>query len=236
MFRIFRVMGCVALMSALWVEPALSGTLQVNPVLVEINANRRTGLVTVRNVENTPITIRSHVLGWSQASGDDSYTKTSEIIVSPPVFTIPGGGSQNVRVGLRRPAAAGHAYRLIIEEVPEARTEGAVQVAIRLNIPLYAMVPRGEGTDLAWAATRNGEGRFTLEATNRGRGYVRLDQSAVRAATGLSVRSDDNFGTVLPGATRRWALGNETTVEDQARLNRILRTTNALSPALSNRN
>jgi len=134
--------------------PAEAGSLRVDPVRLEINAGRRTATVTIRNDEATPVTIRAYALTWDQANGEDVYGDTDAVIVSPPIFTIAPGASQLVRVGLRSPSGGGRAYRVIIEEVPGASPAGGVQVALRLNLPLFAMMQSGSHSDLRWSASR----------------------------------------------------------------------------------
>ena len=220
---ILAACGATLLCAAIPGVPASAGTLQVNPVLLEINANRRTATVTLRNQEATPITVRAYPLEWRQADGDEHYTETSALIVSPPIFTIAPGATQLIRVGLRSPSGARQAYRLIIEEVPEATPGNGIRVALRLNIPLYAMMTAGEASALRWSAWQEGNG-WTIEAVNSGSGYVRLSQDAAQNATGLRVGNNLNFGTVLPGATRRWHIGPQLDVRDQNRFRQIART------------
>ena len=220
---ILAACGATLLFAAIPGVPASAGTLQVNPVLLEISANRRTATVTLRNQEATPITVRAYPLEWRQADGDEHYAETSALIVSPPIFTIAPGATQLIRVGLRSPSGARQAYRLIIEEVPEATPGNGIRVALRLNIPLYAMMTAGEASALRWSAWQEGNG-WTIEAVNSGSGYVRLSQDAAQNATGLRVGNNVNFGTVLPGATRRWHIGPQLDVRDQNRFRQIART------------
>lgn len=214
--------GAIAIAWAAWSAPVSAGTLQVNPVLVEIDAARRTATVTVRNQEAAPVTIRAYPLAWSQDEGEDSYAESSALIVSPPIFTIPPGGTQLVRVGLRAPSGAPAAYRLIIEEVPEASPGGGIRVALRLNLPLYASLPAGDAAGLTWSAERAPDG-WRISAHNRGEGYVRLNREMAREATGIRFEDTVNFGTVLPGATRRWRIGPDAAIEDGARFRQIQR-------------
>jgi len=216
--------GLIAVGWATWSAPVSAGTLQVNPVLLEIDADRRTATVTVRNQEREPIAIRAYPLGWRQDGGEDAYAETSAVIVSPPIFTIAPGGTQLVRVGLRTPSAAPQAFRLIIEEVPAATPGEGIRVALRLNLPLHAMMARGEPAALRWSARRQADGSWTLEAANAGSAYVRLDPDAARAATGIRFEDTVHLGTVLPGATRRWRLGAQLRIEDDGRFRAIQRT------------
>lgn len=224
MRRTFPLAACAVLLltAAAGLPPAAAGTLQVNPVLVEIGAQRRTGAVTVRNVESVPVTIRAYPLAWRQEAGEDHYDETQAIIVSPPVFTIAPGGTQIVRVGQRAAGAAAPVpYRLIIEEVPEANPGGGIQVALRLNLPLYANVPTGAAADLRWSAVRGEDGQWWIEARNPGAGWVRVDARSARAATGLSFEDGFAFGTVLPGGARRWQVGAAPVIADRTRFHQI---------------
>ena len=173
MRRIIPLAACAALTmtAAAGLAPAAAGTLQVNPVLVEIGGARRTASVTVRNEENVPVTIRAYPLGWRQDGGEDRYDETAELIVSPPVFTIPPHATQTVRVGAAPPVAAPRAYRLIIEEVPEAAAPAStgIRVALRLNLPLYANLAPGTPADLSWRAFRQADGAWAIEAAQQWR-------------------------------------------------------------------
>ena len=216
--------GAVLLGTAVPAAPALAGTLQINPVLLEINAARRTALVTLRNEEAEPVTVRAYPLEWRQTNGEDVYSDTTAVIVSPPIFTIPARGTQLIRIGLRSGAMAPGSYRLIVEEVPDARPTGGIRVALRLNLPLYAAISAGDAAALRWSASRGADGAWVLEAVNSGPGYVRLNAAGAREATGLSLGENINLGTVLPGATRRWPIGADLRILDRARFQQIART------------
>ena len=219
---LLRLGACLAAACAV-AAPAAAGTLQVDPIRLEIGGARRTATLRVHNQEQAPVTIRAYPLAWTQAHGEDVYEESGAVIVSPPVFTIPAGGTQLVRIGLRSQASDGRSYRVIVEEVPEASNEG-VQVALRLNLPLFASVARGAVSDIEWSAFREPDGRWVLEAANRGSGYVRIEPADAAAATGLAPGRELHFGVVLPGSTRRWSLGAAPPVADRARFATIDRT------------
>ena len=203
--------------------PALAGSLQVDPIRLEINAGRRTATLRVTNQEQSPVAIRAYALTWSQVDGEDRYEETSAVIVSPPIFTIPAGATQLIRVGLRNPAGDPRAYRLMVEEVPQASPGGGVRVALRLNLPLFVSIEPGTNAELSWSASRGADGRWTVEATNRGRNYVRVEPAAAEAATGVDFAAGTNLGVVLPGSSRRWEVGNEPAILDRPRFASIQR-------------
>ena len=128
-----------------------------------------------------------------------------------------------------RPQAAGTpaAYRVMVEEVPQAAPNGGIQVALRLNIPLFVLIAPGAQTDLSWSASRGSDGHWTIEAVNRGRGHVRIEPAAAQAATGVSFGADAHLGTVLPGAMRRWTIDADPDLVDSVRFASIRRTASA---------
>lgn len=222
-----RLVLCSALLAALPL-PVAAGTLQVDPIRLEIDGRRRTATLRVRNQESVPVTIRAYALAWSQADGKDRYDETQSVVISPPIFTIPAGATQLIRIG-RRPQAAANpaAYRLMVEEVPQAVPGGGIQVALRLNIPLFAQIAPGSAADLAWSAARGSDGSWTIEAANRGRGHIRIEPAAAEAATGIRFGTDAHLGTVLPGGMRRWTIGARPVLVDSVRFASIRRTASA---------
>ena len=225
------LLGAVLSLTALGAVPAAAGTLQVNPVLVEIGEGQRSGSVTVTNLEAVPVVIRAYVLEWRQEGGEDRYVETAAMIVSPPVITIPPGGTQIVRAGPRRLVGAAASYRLIIEEVPDATPTAGIRVALRLNLPLYTRMAAGRPADLGWSARRAADGSWSIEARNNGAGWVRVDARLAAAATGLRFDDGFAFGTVLPGGARRWTVGARPTIADQARFRQIGAESDVSSPA-----
>jgi fimbrial chaperone protein len=211
-----------ALGSPLLGAPAVAGSFQIDPVKVEVSSDRKTGSVTIRNDASAPVTVRGYALGWTQKDGEDVYSDLPDVIVSPPVFTIPAGGKQVVRVGLRS-AAAPSSYRLILEEVPAANSGSGIQVALRLNLPLYILEKAGSAGDLAWSAVQQADRSWQLEAVNRGTGYVQVDTAEARRQTGISLPATMWLGAVLPGSSRRWTIGKAPNVIDRARFEQVAR-------------
>lgn len=209
-----------AFIAAFAAVPALAGSLQVDPVKVEISADRKIGSIRIRNDAPAPVTVRAHALSWSQANGEDVYGEAPRLIISPPIFTIPAGATQLIRVGLRN-APTPSSYRLILEEVPGANPQGGIQVALRLNLPVYVLQKEGSADQLVWGAWQQ-DGKWIIEASNRGTGYVRIEGHEATRRTGVALDAG-LLGTVLPGGTRRWAVGAQPSISDRAQFQRITR-------------
>lgn len=188
--------------------PAIAGSFQVNPVNIELPAGRSSTSVTLRNNSRDPVSIRVVAMKWTQENGADVYTPGKELIVSPPIFTIKGGATQLVRLGLRG-ENVGSAYRVIFEEIPSRKPEGSgIQVALRLNLPLYVLEEKGEPR-VSWKALRSADGELVLEARNDGTRHAQFVEISTVDARGNKVMLSRQMGVVLPGSSRQWKTGRK---------------------------
>src|SRR5687767_11493520 len=95
--------------------PVSAGSFQVNPVNLVMPTGRNATSVTIKNSDTSPVAVRVLAYRWTQQDGQDVYSETSDVIASPPIFTIGAGQTQLVRVGLRKRDSS-KAYRVIVEE------------------------------------------------------------------------------------------------------------------------
>lgn len=200
-----RVTTALAWLSVLLCSPesAWAGSFSVNPVQISLPDGERTASLLIKNSDAVPVSIHAEALDWTQIGGIDRYGATSNVIVSPPIFTIAPGKSQIVRVGLKtRPAR--QAYRVILEEIPrQEQVPGEVQVRLRLNLPVYLLPPRGGKPDVHWRAWKSADGSILIEGRN--------DGSLHEQVTGIEAEQDgvsrvlsSQMAVVLPGSSRLW--------------------------------
>lgn len=189
--------------------PAWAASLRINPVQIVLPADRQAASLILSNSDAVPVSVRIVAYRWSQVDGLDVYSPTSDVIASPPIFTIPGGKSQLVRVGMRNriPSAA---YRVIFEEIPRDQpAEGQIQVKLRLNLPLYVLPKHGAPAQLSWRAWTDASGAMVAEGRNRGSLHAQI--LGLGANTGAKrVVLSQQMGVVLPGSARVWNLGRHT--------------------------
>ena len=190
------------------VSPALAGSFQVNPVNIELPAGGSSTSLTIRNNDADPVSVRVIAMRWTQENGADVYAPTKDVIVSPPMFTIKGGATQLVRVGLRS-RTPGAAYRVILEEIPVQKADSnGIQVALRLNLPLYVLQDKGEAK-VSWKAIRGDDGELVLEARNAGTRHAQFLEISTRDSAGNKISLSKQMGVVLPGGSRQWRTGRK---------------------------
>jgi fimbrial chaperone protein len=133
---------------------AAAASFGLSPMRVDLSVAAPTAVITVNNSGDKAVTIQGQAFTWTQPQGKDTYEETRAFIISPPIFTLPPGAKQIVRVALRgsAPSKEEQAFRLVFREVPqaeEAAVEGPIfRISLGMNIPMYvapiggAAVPR----------------------------------------------------------------------------------------------
>jgi fimbrial chaperone protein len=132
------------------------------------------------------------------------------------VFTLPPGGQQLVRVALRRAPDPDRelAYRLIVQEVPQAAAPQftGLQVALRLSVPVF-VAPAQSATRpaaMTWTAQQDTHGTLTVIARNDGPAHERIHRFTVRSGDGSRlVAEQSSLAYVLSGASRHWTFDDD---------------------------
>ncbi len=156
---------------------ALAAALQVSPVLLQVQAPGAATKMTVRNEGAQPLAVQTRVFRWTQRNGQDVLEPTDAVVASPPIVNLASRVDYAVRVvrTSRQPIPQEEAYRLFVDEIPDAarRAKGTVTLAVRHSIPVFFMSPEAEPPKLAWSVQNLG-GRLKVTATNEGGRRVRI--------------------------------------------------------------
>lgn len=194
--------------------PAHAGSFSISPLRVELSATATTGALTLRNQEDAPIVVQAEAMLWEQVDGQDRLTPTRDLLVSPLVFTMPGNGSQLLRVALRRPADAGRelSYRLILTEVPQPASPEftGLNVALRVSLPVFVAPAAETAPRLEWTASPAADGALAVTARNSGNAHARILRFEVAPATGAAAaRLQEVTAYLLPGQSRTWTFDKQ---------------------------
>ncbi|MGZ5115665.1 MAG: fimbrial biogenesis chaperone [Burkholderiales bacterium] len=187
---------------------ATAGSFAVNPVRATLSSKQPVGSLVVRNSGTESTVIQLEVVAWTQEDGKDVYTSTKELLATPPIFTVPAGGSQVVRVGLRRSVDSQRelAYRLFLQEVPPAKTDvQGLRVVLRIGVPVFVIPPVRATPVLRWQASRTSEGALRLSLRNDGNAHIQVAKSKLMLPTaGQPLVTQEVATYVLSGQSRDW--------------------------------
>ena len=201
--------------------PAVAGSFSISPLRVDFTATASTAALTIRNEDAAPVVVQTQGLGWSQEGGQDVLAPSRDLLISPAVFTLQPGGSQLIRVALRRSVDPVRelSYRLIIQEVPQAASPDftGLQVALKLSVPVFVAPTAPATAQVTWAATRGADGRLSVTARNDGAAHARIQRFALKTADGTAtVLEQPALSYVLAGAVRQWSFDDNNNTRPNA--------------------
>lgn len=185
-------------------------SISVSPVNILFAPGQKVAALTLTNNAQSEVAIQIATYAWSQQTDSDKLDDTDIVIASPPMTTVPPGGSQVVRIVLRQAAASREeSYRLFVEQIPTANKPGTVQMLLRLSIPIFAQPASKATSHLQFHVEVDGEKLF-FAALNDGLRHEVLREIALTAADGRKLKiSSGTSPYVLSGATHRWPVAIE---------------------------
>ncbi len=190
---------------------AAASSISVAPIRVELSPAKRTAVLTVRNQEDSPVVVQARPAAWSQHAGEDQLDDTHDLVVTPPIFTMPARGAQVLRIALLREPDPGRelAYRLVLSEVPAATaTESTgLKVALRITLPIFVGAPLRTAPDLLWSHEWLPDGTLDIQAQNRGTAHLQvLDFDVGNVGQASQKVHAETPHYLLPGTTAQWQL------------------------------
>jgi len=189
----------------LWAQAA---SFQVSPVRMTLSADHSTDVLRVMNSSDTSTVVQLQIVAWSQKDGEDVYTPSRNLLATPPIFTVPPGSQQVVRVGMRTQPDSHKetCYRLFLTEVPPAPTAGfrGVQIALRMGIPVFVEPSIDTEPVLQWSVKRLSPTELQLSAVNTGNAHAQVLKWELKSSDQSKVLAQVTGSYVLPGASHTW--------------------------------
>ncbi|WP_043081676.1 molecular chaperone [Pluralibacter gergoviae] len=194
---------------------ASAASLQMYPVTVNFCKGASVAAVYVKNTGEENIGAQLRVYQWQQQNHQDLMNPTSELVVSPPITSIPPGKEQLVRVISPAPIASGgpeKSYRLLIDELPQnsaAHSSEQVHFLLRYSVPVFFSCPE-QKPDLSaiHASLDSASNRRRLVIRNSGVTHIKLSRVSIESGGKSYLISKGLFGYVLPGSEMTWDLPN----------------------------
>jgi fimbrial chaperone protein len=191
---------------------ARAANIDVSPVRIQLSPAGATTVLTLTNGGDAPAVVQCQLVSWTQHDSEDVYVPSGDLIASPPIFTVPPGKKQLVRIGLRRPPQGTQetAYRIYLQEIPGPPKPGfqGLRMALRLGIPIFVAPAEAVKPQLRWSARLEAGGKtLSIELQNSGSAHVQvLDFVISQPPAGETVARETVPVYVLAGQSRRWIL------------------------------
>ena len=204
---------CAVIGTLMFLSGAVSaGSFQVSPVRVELSPATPTAAITVRNESPTDsVVVQLRATNWKQEKGEDVYSPSTELIATPPIFTMKPGATQTVRVGLRKADQGDvqQTFRLYITEVPPPPKPGfqGLQVALNIGIPVFIAPKVKTGGQPVWRAQIDSNGRLVVTATNPANSHIQiLDANFFDEQDKVAIAVTQQPRYILANQTVTWPL------------------------------
>jgi len=200
--------ACWLLLTLLAVPAARAGDFGVTPIRLDFDATTKTGAITVSNDGDASLSFQMKLFEWSQdAEGKDRYADSDALIFFPRIMTVAAKEKGLIRVGTKSPLSASErSYRLFIEELPDAKSEGRgaqVEVKLRFGVPLF-VAPAQPLLSGAIEAVNLDKGELSLRVKNTGNRHFRFEKLLVKA--GDTVLGEIQGWYLLPGMVRDYKI------------------------------
>ena len=187
----------------------MAGSLQVQPVLLDLPAGGAASSITLRNSGSAQVEAQLRVFRWSQANGEERLEPTQDVVASPPALSVGPNTSHVVRLVRLQKAAVSQeeSYRILVDQLPESgRRNGAVNMVLRQSIPVFFRPAVGSGPKVSWSVQTVGD-QLLVSARNDGDRRLRIAAIRLTNSQGTTVSLGDGLvGYALAGSTMRWSL------------------------------
>lgn len=217
------ILPSLIILGLVYPETLPAGSFSISPVRLTLSQQSGSEVITVRNDGSETTVVQIEVVKWSQDSNQDHFTPTRELLATPPIFTIPAGDSQIIRVGLRHPSAepVEQAYRMFLQEVPPPPQPGSqgLQMALRISMPVFITPAHAIAPKLQWQATRGSDNNIQLSVNNIGDAHTHLTALKVyRAKDPTPLYESKLFNYLLPGTAYSWSFNPNQKIATNAML------------------
>lgn len=160
----------------------------------------------VGNASESEVFIQSEMMVWAQHDEKDVYTASRDILVSPPMFKIPPGGDQTVRVRFMRgdTSKLERTYRLFLQEVPQAQlSQAMVSTTLKMGVPIFIQPEKIDPANFVWKATRTADG-IKVQISNTTNSHIQFTGLRLSTLEGKVLSDEKVFTYVLSGQAYHW--------------------------------
>jgi fimbrial chaperone protein len=192
--------------------PAGAASLQVAPTSLTLQARQSADGLWLSNSGDAPVQVQLRIFRWAQVEGEERFEPTQDLVVSPPMQTLPPGERQLVRLVRTKPTppTLEMSYRVIVDELPAPnKKQQGLQFVLRYSIPIFITpdTPTSLAPALRARLVAGEDGHAAMEIENSGSQHAQIaDLAYIDASNKQEIIIPGLVGYVLPGQRMRWSL------------------------------
>ena len=187
-----------------------AAALEISPIRLDLsNQQPITSFTLTNKASSTATNLQITVKKWTQKNGQDIYSQTEDLLVTPPILVIPPGASRIVRLGLRRSADLTHelSYRIFINEIPSYndKKNSGISMLLQLSVPVFIAPLSTATSQLCWHAQKLATHQLKITLNNCSTQHIKISQLKVSSKSSLKPEiNQETFVYLLPLQTKSW--------------------------------
>lgn len=208
--------GAALILAAVWSFPLQSAVLQLAPIPIEVESPQSSAVLSLGNRASTEAALQVRVFRWFQEKGEDRLVPTQDVVVSPPIASVPAGQTLTVRVVRVSKTApvAEETYRIWVDELPSNKTPAdatQLRILMRYSVPVFFGPPKvpESPASLSWRLIQRRDKKLALTATNPAGHRMRISGLQLISPDGKQKampHGGELAGYALAGQYFRWTL------------------------------
>lgn len=202
--RFILLTALMAVSSFLW-----AGTFVIDPVHLSVNPKQPITELDIRNESKTVASFEVQAKRWTQKNGESHLSKTDDVIMTPPIFTVKPGKTQIIRIGLMNNKFSNieKSYRVFLKELPSKKSKkrNVIQVIFNLSVPMFAKPTVAVVENSQWQLKKLGDNKVKVSLSNKGNVHLRVSHLILKdKELGKVVVNNDKTFNLLPGNNKSW--------------------------------
>jgi fimbrial chaperone protein len=177
------VLGTAFLLTSWGLPATAEAQVAISPVRVDLSDDHDKDVVRISSQAESTVSYQVEIVSWSQSEDRrEIYTPTDDVLAVPPLFTLPPGEEQIVRVGMLTGAdpSVEKSYRMFITELAAPQEEKAqsagVNMRLRLGVPVF-IAPRAlPNATLDHVDSKQMGNQLFMQMRNSGNTHVRISE------------------------------------------------------------
>lgn len=193
-----------------------TGGIGLSPIRLDISSSQKPLPITVTNSGSEAVTMQASVVNWTQNNGEDVFSDSSDLLITPPLFRLaPSNSKQIVRVGFENTSPTDQlintekAWRVFLEQLPDNSTSqtptggSQIKIRLRISIPVF-LAPSHPVYNLTWKVGTPAivDGQLNLIANNSGNIHQKIVTLTIKDENGNLLGQLNGPIYVLPGNSK----------------------------------
>jgi fimbrial chaperone protein len=211
-------------LTLLWESDCYSADMGLQPLGAQLSSRQPIASFTLTNRSSEPMLIQTHVYAWTQQQGQDIYNSTHDLLVTPPIISIPPGQEQLLRIGWLNPfpQQQEQAYRLYIQQIstnPSIHNESknGVMISLRIGLPVFIQPTLESKPQLSGYIQTRKNNQIRVSIKNTGNAHAKIVRiELVNNEQLLPVI--ETFKYILPHQTQSWLIKKPKNLQPSWRL------------------